>query len=232
LAGLLLAAGASRRLGQPKALLRLPSGVPIVADMAERLLAGGCDDVLVVLGAHAQAVQEALAPVQAANPIRLHTLTHDSWSDGMGSSLAAGIRALRERVANGRPPYAAALLATCDMPAVTAAHVAALHRQWRLDTRQRVASRWQDDTGADIIGVPAILPPDDWPTLANLRGDQGARGLLRAPGTRSVELPGGALDLDTPADVVRWRAQGNPSQNPAEASTSWQGESEPPTPPF
>jgi len=232
LAGLLLAAGASRRLGQPKALLRAPSGAPLVAEMVERLLVGGCDDVLVVLGAEAQAVQEALAPVQAANPTRLHTLIHDSWSDGMGSSLAAGICALRERVANGRPPYAVALLATCDMPAVTAAHVAALHRQWRLDMGQRVASRWQDDTGAEIIGVPAILPADDWPTLANLSGDQGARALLRAPGTRSVELPGGALDLDTPADVARWQAQGSPAQVPPEAPAGQQGESEPPTPPF
>lgn len=206
MAGLLLAAGASRRLGQPKALLRAPSGVPMVAEMAGRLLGGGCDTVLVVLGANAESVEEALAPAQAVHPSRLHTLRHDQWADGMCSSIAAGVIALREKMVDDGAPYAAALLATCDMPAVTAAHVAALHRQWRHDVRQRVASRWQDDTGAEIIGVPAILPVADWPRLAALSGDQGARALLRAPGTLSVHLPGGALDLDTPADVARWRA--------------------------
>ncbi|WP_291157994.1 nucleotidyltransferase family protein [Gemmatimonas sp. UBA7669] len=206
MAGLLLAAGASMRLGQPKALLRAPSGAPLVAEMTERLLAGGCDEVLVVLGAQAESVLEALAPVQAVHPSRLHTLRHDKWADGMGSSIAAGIRALRETTGDGRVLYAAALLATCDMPAVTAAHVAALDRRWRGDLRQRVASRWQDDNGEEIIGVPAILPIGDWSTLAELRGDQGARALLRAPGTRRVDLPGGALDLDTPADVARWQA--------------------------
>ncbi len=203
---MLLAAGASRRLGQPKALLRGPSGAPIVADMAERLLLGGCDGVLVVLGAHAESVQEALTAVQAAYASRVHTFLHDAWADGMGSSLAAGIRALRETVADGRLPYAAALLATCDMPTVTAAHVAALQQQWRQDVRQRVASRWEDEWGKEIIGVPAVLPEADWPTLVNLSGDQGARDLLRAPGTRRVDLPGGVLDLDTPDDVARWRA--------------------------
>lgn len=206
MAGLLLAAGASRRLGQPKALLRAPSGAPMVAEMVERLLTGGCETVVVVLGAHADVVDVALAPVRLTQPGRVHTLRHVQWADGMGSSIAAGMRALRERLAEGSVPYAGALLATCDMPAVTASHVAALHRQWRHDLRQRVASRWQDDTGAEIVGVPAILPVDDWLTLANLSGDQGARALLRAPDTSRVDLPGGALDLDTPADVERWRA--------------------------
>jgi CTP:molybdopterin cytidylyltransferase MocA len=207
LAGLLLAAGASMRLGQPKALLRAPSGAPLVAEMTERLLAGGCDEVLVVLGAQAESVLEALAPVQAARSLHVRMLRHDKWVDGMGSSIAAGVRALREPMADGGVPYAAALLATCDMPTVTASHVAALRQQWQHRVRQRVASRWTDDTGAEIVGVPAILPVDDWTILANLSGDQGARALLRTPGTVSVNLPGGALDLDTPADVARWRAQ-------------------------
>ena len=207
MAGVLLAAGASKRLGQPKALLRASSGAPIVADMAERLLDGGCDRVLLVLGAHAAAVLEAMATLQAAHPSRLHMHRHDAWAEGMGSSIAAGVRVLREQWTDGGVPYAAALLATCDMPAVTAAHVAALRQRWQHDVRQRVASRWQDDTGAEIAGVPAILPIDDWATLETLSGDQGARALLRAPGTVHVNLPGGALDLDTAADVARWRAQ-------------------------
>jgi CTP:molybdopterin cytidylyltransferase MocA len=177
-----------------------------VGELAERLLAGGCDEVLVVLGAYAEAVREALSSVQDAPPSRLHTLRHDAWADGMGSSIAAGVRALRQRMAEGGVPYAAALLATCDMPAVTAAHVAALRKRWQHDERQRVASRWTDAMGAEIVGVPAILPIDDWATLAALSGDQGARALLRGPGTVSVNLPGGALDLDTSADVERWRA--------------------------
>ena len=56
------------------------------------------------------------------------------------------------------------------------------------------------------IGVPAILPRRLWTAIEQLGGDQGARALLRdAPSLTLVEMPGAALDIDTPADLLALR---------------------------
>ncbi len=202
ISGILLAAGASRRLGSPKALLTTATGQPLVATMAEHLLHGGCVRVCVVLGAEAQAVGNALAPLRSGFGDRLQTLQHEDWAEGMGSSLAAGVRL----VASADAEAGALLLATCDMPTVTSAHLEALAAAWRAAPSARVASGWTSPEGQPVLGVPAVLPRADWPALAALRGDEGARSLLRQPGTGIVSLAGGHLDLDTAADVARWRA--------------------------
>jgi molybdenum cofactor cytidylyltransferase len=55
-------------------------------------------------------------------------------------------------------------------------------------------------------GIPAVWPRADWPALRQLSGDRGAKALLRGD-EAAVPLAGGALDLDTPDDVQRWRAE-------------------------
>ena len=87
-AGLVLAAGAGRRYGSPKALVRLGDRL-LVERAADLLAAGGCDPVLVVLGA---AADEVLAT--AALP---ETVLNPDWATGMGSSLRAGLAALPPR---------------------------------------------------------------------------------------------------------------------------------------
>ncbi len=211
--GVLLAAGASSRLGQPKQLLTDAAGTPLVRRSAQVLLDGGCDQVIVVTGARATEVAAACAGLA-----RTRCVHNPDFVEGMGRSIAAGVAAT--------PADAAVLVATCDMPVVDASHVRALLAASDAGTR-RVASSYAatDEADALVRGVPALFPASDVAALLALTGDRGARDLLRQNDTLSVFLQDGSLDLDTPADIARWHEAGgrpgvrSPSSSPLMAST-------------
>lgn len=187
----LLAAGASTRLGEPKALLCGADGVPRVVRVARDLAAAGCAPLVVVLGAEADRVGAALAG-EAVHPV-----VHPGWAAGMGSSIAAGVAAL---AAHAPPQLGAVLVAPCDMPGATVAHL-----RWLVEASGggtwRVASGYAD--GAR--GMPAVLPRADFAALRALTGEVGARTLLRGPDVAVVPLADGDGDLDTPEAVRAWR---------------------------
>lgn len=195
-AGVVLAAGASTRLGQPKQLLRHDTGDPLVVVAARQLLDAGCTPVLVVTGGAHDDV------ARAVDPLEVPVLFNEDWSEGMGSSIRAAIRWMTQQDA----PMLGTVIAACDMPSVTVDHIRALVLE-SADGRHRVASSYAGSEGAVVRGIPAVLPRADWPALAALSGDRGARALLQAPDTRIVQLEEGAFDLDTPEDVHRWRAR-------------------------
>jgi molybdenum cofactor cytidylyltransferase len=219
-AGLLLAAGESRRLGQAKQLLTDAHGVPLVVRAMRLLLDAGCAPVIVVLGAHHEAVHEVLIAHGADNagPLPVHAVRNVAWADGMGTSIACGVSYLL----SGDVGADALLIAPCDMPGLTVSHaqslVATFRDRWHPDADirppVRVASMHARGEAPEVsvlagqdapLGIPAVLPRSDFPTLAALRADHGARQLLRAVGTVAVALGSDSFDLDTADDVARWR---------------------------
>jgi CTP:molybdopterin cytidylyltransferase MocA len=195
-AALLLAAGAGRRLGAPKALLRDASGVPWVERAARRLVAGGCDPVLVVVGARAAEVA-ALVPPGLVPPGDV--VEAAGWAEGMGASLRAGLVALAGR--SPRPD--AALVALVDTPGMTA------------DVVRRVAAAIRDPDGGPSVlaravfdgvpGHPVLLGRDHWAGIrAVAAGDAGARDYLLGRPVRPVECAdiGSGVDVDTRAALV------------------------------
>ena len=193
-AGVLLAAGGSRRLGSPKQLLTM-HGVTLVARAARQLLDAGCSPVFVVVGANSAIVRDAVSM------LAVECVENSHWERGMGTSIAAAVTRLND-VRFAHTP--AVLIATCDMPTVTVAHLESLLAESHVGA-QRVASAYAGADGSPVRGIPAVLPRADWPALAALDGDQGARALLRDAETITVSLPNGQCDLDTPSDVVAWR---------------------------
>lgn len=186
----LLAAGASTRLGQPKQLLRLPqfSGETLL-DRAIRLAReAGAAPIFVVLGAEAELIQ------RDAQLTHSTILLNPEWAEGMASSLRLGIRTVMEQL----PRAPAALLMVCDQPALTVEHL-----------RQLLASHAADPDGiaassyAGRSGVPVVAPRSLFLSLLKLRGDQGARTVLQAAGLRvqQIDFPDGAWDIDSPDDL-------------------------------
>lgn len=194
----LLAAGGSRRLGEPKQLLRV--GDETLVRRAARLgLATTPAEAVVVCGAHADAVWEEVADL----PLRRIVCTQ--WEAGLGESLALGLGALSGDLDG-------ALVLLCDQPALEAGHLLALREAWRTDPLRAAASAY-----AGVLGVPALLPRSWFAALAGGGHDRGARDLLRAHADQvhAVAAPPLAQDIDTPAQV---RGLTGPSLggNPAE----------------
>jgi molybdenum cofactor cytidylyltransferase len=184
----LLAAGGSRRFGAPKQIARFGPD-SLLRRMALVALAAAPRGCVVVLGARASRMSRELSGLDVRTAINRH------WRSGLGSSLAAGIAALP---ADAR----AALVLLADQAAVGPAELELLCAAWRASPRAIVASR-----SGRVLGPPAIFPRRYFPELRRLRGDQGARRLLRGR-TRTVvamEMAAAAADIDRRADLERIR---------------------------
>jgi nicotine blue oxidoreductase len=183
-AGLLLAAGAGRRMGRPKALVEL-AGRPLVRRALDALRDGGCAPLVVVLGA---AAEEAAALV----PDGVHVVVAPDWAQGMGASLRAGLAALGEPSAG--PPPVGALVHLVDLPGVGAAAIARLAAVATAGPEVLARAAYR---GAP--GHPVLLGRAHWDAVAAAAvGDAGARAYLAGnPALRLVEC----ADIATPDDV-------------------------------
>ncbi len=181
--GVLLAAGASRRFGSIKALARFESR-SLIELAVERARSVVGNQLTVVLGAHADAI---LATGVLAD---ITVLRHESWGNGLAESLRHGLLAV--------PPSApAALIMLVDQPLVTTTDLRSLIDTWLQDPTRAAAAEYAGD-----VGAPCILPRQSFAQLLELRGDRGAKALLRdMPGLARVPMPNATLDVDTPADL-------------------------------
>lgn len=189
-AAVVLAAGASSRLGRTKQILNF-GGKRLVRHVVDAAAAAACSPIIVVVGAQAESVIAALAGLDA------HPVENPEWREGIASSLRCGIHALPEQVD-------AAIVLLCDQPAVSPALLQTLVATQRNTGKAIVACRWND-----VVGPPALFLRERFPALLALSGDVGARSVLEneGDGAALVEFPDGAFDVDTPEDLARWQAR-------------------------
>jgi molybdenum cofactor cytidylyltransferase len=180
---IVLAAGASTRLGRPKQLA-VVNGLPLVARAARTALDARLGPVIIVLGAGADAVEPAL------HGLDVTCVRNTRWETGMGSSIAAGVEA-----ASADPACAAVILMPCDLPRLSAAHLAALAEAWRTLSRDAVGSAY-----AGTVGIPALFARSRFVALTTLLQVAGAKPLLAdAPGVPCVECE---ADVDRQEDLL------------------------------
>ena len=187
---LILAAGASSRMQGRDKLLEPVEGQPILARITRAALETGCP-VRVVLPPGRPLRLAALAglPVQ--------TVICENAAEGMAASLACGVAAC---------PEADILLLLADLPEIGADDLEAMLIARKAHPGRILRACAEDGTAGHPVLFPAALRAK----LLSLKGDEGARTLLRAPDQPviAVPLPGrrAVTDLDTPEDWAAWRA--------------------------
>jgi molybdenum cofactor cytidylyltransferase len=180
-----LAAGGSRRLGRLKQLLPW-GGQTMLEHVVDAVLASAVDEVVVVLGCQAEAVQQALA----GRPVR--GVVNAAWDEGLATSLHAGLAAVS-------PQAAAALFVLGDQPRLTAQTIDRLLAHYRTTRHPIVVPVYMGQRGNPVLFARLIFPE-----LLALQGDVGGRVLLEKQGADVAEVDVGSdeilVDVDTLED--------------------------------
>jgi molybdenum cofactor cytidylyltransferase len=190
---IILAAGSSSRMGQPKQLLRC-AGESLLSRAIRVALETPYRPVIVVLGSQAETLQEELAATEA------RLVVNQEWAEGMSSSIRCGLRALETAV---RGATEAAILMLCDQPFVTSGIIRRLVETYLAQRPLFVASEYQTKDGK-TQGVPALFSSSLFAELMELRGAAGARRIIarhEAAGS-IIAVPEAAFDVDTPDDYL------------------------------
>lgn len=179
-AGIVLAAGASERMGSPKALLPYTDGLPLAVCQIQTLRAGGCDPVAVVMGAHIQKIHLEL-------PDDLLVVENPRWAQGRASSLQAGIRAFPEADGFLFLPVDAIGVKARTVRAILAAAEQDPHTVWRPVHR---------GAKGNLLWIPRAAGRELLRLSASARVDAWAR-----PRARVLEVPDPAIlrNVNTPA---------------------------------
>lgn len=187
---ILLAAGSSSRMGSPKQLLPY-KGKSLLVHAVDAAISSGSKPVIVVLGANSQSLEKELVFKEG-----LKIIINNEWEEGMASSIRCGIKEALEI----EPNLDGLIIMVCDQPFVDSLLLKKL-----LET--------QHQTGLPVVssyynsspGVPALFHKSFFEALLALKGDTGARKLLKEckDVVANVDFPDGVIDIDTKDDYIR-----------------------------
>jgi molybdenum cofactor cytidylyltransferase len=184
----ILAAGGSSRLGQPKQLL-IFRGETLVRRAVRAALEAHCAPVVVVVGEAGDAIRNEVRAMPAV------VVENPDWRRGLGTSIRCGLRSCADSIE-------AVVLLACDQPLVDSTIVAALISAHESRGKPIVASRY-----ANTLGIPALFDRSCFEALRALPDDSGAKSLIaaRPNDVASITFEDGAVDIDTPEDFERLR---------------------------
>jgi len=183
---IILAAGASKRLGQPKQLLPY-HGKSLLQHAIQVAKETICKPIVVILGAHADAL------IKDASMPGIEVIINDEWEEGMASSIRKGLKKLMAAL----PVMDAIIFMVCDQPFVTAQLLEELILKHRETTRPVVACRY-----GNSYGTPALFHKTMFTQLLKLKGDKGAKKIMKEQPDYvvGVDFPLGDIDIDTMQD--------------------------------
>ncbi|MBD2500027.1 nucleotidyltransferase family protein [Anabaena azotica] len=192
---IILAAGASKRLGQPKQLLTY-QGKSLIQQITKVAIDSQCRPIVVVLGAGAEMIEPHLINLD------IHIVYNQHWSTGMASSIRCGLNAIGAIA----PDIEAIILMLCDQPFVSLNLINQLIGEYQTTQSPIVASEY-----GGIQGVPALFHKTLFSELATLQGDIGARKTIRQHSSRCSSIPfsQGVIDIDTLEDYEQLPEHGN-----------------------
>lgn len=183
---IILAAGASTRMGKPKQLLPY-KGRSLLRHITEVAIASGSQPIIIVLGANAEIIKPEICqlPVQIVENLK--------WADGMSSSIQTGIKAVNAL----RQKIEAVVITLCDQPFVSPQVIHQIIEAYRLTDKAIVASEY-----ADTLGVPALFNHTFFSELTTLQQGEGAKQIIKKYINQVTSVPflQGKIDIDTPDD--------------------------------
>lgn len=196
LAYVLLAAGASRRFGGVKQLASLDFKKTLLENSLEYLLETSPGEVHLVLGAHREKIQQQL-DFHTRYP-RVNLVINEKWETGIASSVRAAV----DEVLGGE--FQGLLLVLADQVAIKAQHLKEMRELWYTQPDKIVASQF-----SGILGAPAIFPRSFFKALRQLRGDKGAKDLLRdsLQHVLPFQLSEAKIDIDTERQLNNWQLE-------------------------
>jgi len=185
IATLILAAGASSRMEQPKQLLAYRH-TTLLGHTIQNALQSQVDNVYVVLGANAKLLQNEVDKF----PVKM--ILNSNFKDGLSSSIVTGVEQLQD--------YDAVLIVLADQPKIDASYLNQLISEFKDHPNQVIASRYENSNG-----VPALFPRSTYSKLLKLKGDKGAKHLLNSEDIPIFTMNSYAnlLDIDTPEDYKK-----------------------------
>ncbi|MEO8584104.1 MAG: nucleotidyltransferase family protein [Flavitalea sp.] len=184
---MVLAAGASTRLGTPKQLLQL-NGQPLLNIVLREVENADVKNIILVLGSSYEIIKDNI------DEMKVHIIYNENWTEGMASSMIVGLKAALEL----DPAVEGVIFVVCDQPFISASLLDGLIEKHQQSGLPIVASSY-----AETLGTPAYFHKSLFPELMLLSGDSGAKKILQkySDEVAAVEFSRGSIDIDTNEDL-------------------------------
>lgn len=186
---LILAAGASRRLGEPKQLIKY-EGTSLIRRITGDSIVSGIGDVTVVTGYKADEIAREISD------LKVDVFYNEDWEEGIGASIRNGL----EYVLKKQPDTNAILITMVDQPFVNAQHLQKIANAYDPARPMIIASAY-----SGTFGVPVLVDNYYFEKLSELKGDEGGKKIFVQYLKDIVEIPfiDGSIDIDHQEDLAK-----------------------------